>query len=187
MCIRDSYQAGCTANVILIRNNNLYIANVGDSRSILAEKSGRVTALSIDHKPEMATEKERVQKAGGFISNGRINGNLNLSRALGDLEYKKNNSKSRGEQLISCIPDIIERNIDNNFEFILMGCDGVFEILSNDSLVEYIRNQLRSTDGDLESAIENLLEQILAPNTSQGVGCDNMSAIIIKFASNSDK
>lgn len=38
----------------------------------------------------MNAEKERVKKAGGFITDGRINGNLNLSRAIGDMEYKKN-------------------------------------------------------------------------------------------------
>lgn len=48
-----------------------------------------MTALSVDHKPETDTEKERILKAGGYITNGRINGNLNLSRALGDLEYKR--------------------------------------------------------------------------------------------------
>jgi len=46
--------------------------------------------MSYDHKPDLETEKQRVIKAGGFISEGRINGNLNLSRAIGDMEYKKN-------------------------------------------------------------------------------------------------
>lgn len=46
--------------------------------------------MSTDHKPDLENEKERVKNAGGFISDGRINGNLNLSRAIGDLEYKKN-------------------------------------------------------------------------------------------------
>jgi len=45
--------------------------------------------MSIDHKPDNKEEKDRIEKAGGFVSEGRVNGNLNLSRALGDLEYKK--------------------------------------------------------------------------------------------------
>jgi len=48
--------------------------------------------MSTDHKPDLEDEKKRVYKGGGFISEGRINGNLNLSRAIGDLEYKKNYS-----------------------------------------------------------------------------------------------
>lgn len=46
--------------------------------------------LSQDHKPDDAKENERITKAGGVVANGRINMNLNLSRALGDLEYKSN-------------------------------------------------------------------------------------------------
>jgi len=67
----------------------LYVANAGDSRTVLS-RGGTAKELSLDHKPENPIEKERVTKAGGFISEGRINGNLNLSRAIGDLEYKKN-------------------------------------------------------------------------------------------------
>lgn len=56
----------------------------------MLSRDGKAVELSFDHKPENPIEKERVTKAGGFISEGRINGNLNLSRAIGDLEYKKN-------------------------------------------------------------------------------------------------
>ena len=39
--------------------------------------------LSIDHKPDLDAEEERILKAGGFIHAGRVNGILNLSRAIG--------------------------------------------------------------------------------------------------------
>lgn len=45
--------------------------------------------MSIDHKPEDDIEYKRITEAGGFISEGRIDGNLNLSRCIGDFEYKK--------------------------------------------------------------------------------------------------
>lgn len=76
--------AGCTANVALIHKDTLYVANCGDSRSIIY-KNGRVVKMSIDHKPDQDRERARVKAAGGFVSaDGRINGNLNLSRSLGD-------------------------------------------------------------------------------------------------------
>jgi len=45
--------------------------------------------MSKDHKPDDELERQRITDAGGFVSDGRVNANLNLSRAIGDLEYKK--------------------------------------------------------------------------------------------------
>ena len=50
--------------------------------------------MSTDHKPELEGERNRILSAGGFISDGRINSNLNLSRAIGDLEYKKDTTRN---------------------------------------------------------------------------------------------
>lgn len=53
--------------------------------------------MSEDHKPDDPAEKNRINMAGGFVSEGRVNGNLNLSRALGDLEYKSNKDRAYDE------------------------------------------------------------------------------------------
>ena len=79
--------AGCTANVILIKNNTLYCANAGDTRCCISN-NGKLVKLSKDHKPTDHNERERIMNAGGAVYNDRVNGNLNLSRALGDFEYK---------------------------------------------------------------------------------------------------
>ena len=159
-----SVSGGCTANVVLIYKNQIYVANSGDSRSILYSE-GRVFELSKDHKPDNDIEKARIMKAGGFVVNGRVNANLNLSRAIGDLEYKQNTNIKPGEQLISVIPDVTCRNIDPNDEFILIGCDGVYETLSNKALGEFIKKQIATNNG-LKETVENLLDNILAPDTS---------------------
>jgi serine/threonine protein phosphatase PrpC len=80
---------GCTANVIAIEDyKTLYIANAGDSRSVLG-RGGKAVALSYDHKPNNEIEKARIEKAGSTITEeGRVDGNLNLSRSLGDMKYK---------------------------------------------------------------------------------------------------
>lgn len=86
---------GCTACSALILSNEIIVANSGDSRAVLARKiNDKITAveMSQDHKPENKEEKERIEKANGFVEDNRVNGILNLSRSLGDLEYK-NNSK----------------------------------------------------------------------------------------------
>ena len=91
-------EKGCTANVILYVPEDpsanqpalIVCANAGDSRSVMGSL-GKATALSFDHKPTNPTERTRIQRAGGFVNGeGRVNGNLNLSRAIGDLTYKKN-------------------------------------------------------------------------------------------------
>ena len=75
---------GCTANVILITPNKIFCANAGDSRSVLS--IGKKTYnLSYDHKPENKSEYDRIIKAGGYVVDGRVDGDLNLSRAIGDL------------------------------------------------------------------------------------------------------
>lgn len=50
--------------------------------------------MSVDHKPELPSEMARIEKAGGFVEENRVKGILNLSRSLGDLEYKQDESIS---------------------------------------------------------------------------------------------
>jgi serine/threonine protein phosphatase PrpC len=81
---------GCTANVLMITNNLLICANAGDSRCVLGE-GGRAVPMSTDHKPNLKKERDRIYRAGSTVNvEGRIDGNLNLSRAIGDIAHKKN-------------------------------------------------------------------------------------------------
>lgn len=80
--------AGATCCVALITKTEIYCGNAGDTRCVLSKK-GKSKDLSIDHKPTMATEKRRIERAGGFVEEDRVNGMLALSRAIGDFEYKQ--------------------------------------------------------------------------------------------------
>lgn len=73
---------------------------MGDSRAI-ASVSGRVEPLSYDHKPSNYEEKKRIVAAGGWVEYNRVNGNLALSRALGDFIFKKNQRVSPEEQIVT--------------------------------------------------------------------------------------
>lgn len=79
--------AGCTAVVAVVHGNKLYVANAGDSRCVLC-RGKETVSLTEDHKPTNPEEERRIKAAGGFVSEGRINGGLNLSRAIGDMNYK---------------------------------------------------------------------------------------------------
>ena len=97
---------GTTANVLLIVNNMLICANAGDSRCVVAEE-GKAKALSLDHKPTQKREKERIYKAGHTVNfEGRIDGNLNLSRGIGDIWAKKNRKLPLEQQAVTALPDV---------------------------------------------------------------------------------
>jgi protein phosphatase 2C family protein 2/3 len=72
----------------LITDTEIICANAGDSRCVVGV-GGVAKEMSIDHKPDNAPEKARIEKAGGFVEDNRVKGVLNLSRSLGDLEYKQ--------------------------------------------------------------------------------------------------
>jgi serine/threonine protein phosphatase PrpC len=81
---------GCTANVLLVDHDKkkIFVANAGDSRCIMWV-GGKCVPLSFDHKPECEIERARIYAAGSVVEEGRVDGNLNLTRAFGDLKYKQ--------------------------------------------------------------------------------------------------
>ena len=99
------YQAGCTACVAIVTKSEVYVANAGDTRCVIAAK-GKAKDLSHDHKPDLPTEKRRVERAGGVVEEGRVNGVIAISRAIGDWEYKKVGLKPE-DNMVSAFPEII--------------------------------------------------------------------------------
>ena len=140
--------------------------------------------MSIDHKPDLDIEKNRIYKAEGWINDGRVKGNLNLSRGFGDLEYKNNNKLKPEEQMITANPDIIEENLTDDCEFIIIGCDGIWDCKTNQEVCDFFADKFKKEpNGKISKFIEELFNEIIAPDvyTDTGVGCDNMSCIVIQF------
>lgn len=122
---------GCTACVALMADNKIIVANAGDSRAVVCQK-GKDIALSKDHKPDDDVEKRRIQAAGGFVEENRVKGILNLSRSLGDLEYKTSeNSKNPEDYMITPVPEFQEHTVDADTEFLIVACDGIWDCLTN--------------------------------------------------------
>ncbi|UYV70769.1 PPM1G [Cordylochernes scorpioides] len=118
--------SGCTAVLALLRDNQLLVANAGDSRCVVC-RDGQAIEMSMDHKPDDDPERERIQKAGGQVtSDGRVNGGLNLSRAIGDHSYKRNPEVKPEEQMITALPDVkvLELKPEED-EFVVLACDGI--------------------------------------------------------------
>ena len=133
---------GCTANVLMIEDRKrIVIANSGDSRSVMC-RGGKAIELSFDHKPDNEVEKNRIEKAGSTITAGRVDGNLNLSRALGDLRYKRKPNIAPEEQAITANPDVKVVEMDDADEFIIMGCDGIWEKWSNQEMIDFLKPKI---------------------------------------------
>ena len=161
-------KAGCTANVAIIYKDELIVANAGDSRCLIYG-DGKITEMSEDHKPEIELEKERILKAGGFIKEGRVNGNLNLTRAIGDLDFKNNEKLSAEEQLIIALPDVKRVKIRPEDEFLLLGCDGVWETMSSKNICDFISNEIGKESSSLSIILEDLLDKLTASDTESKV------------------
>ncbi|KAI0842488.1 PP2C-domain-containing protein [Hypoxylon sp. FL0890] len=172
--------SGCTACCGLITSEKIYIANAGDSRSVLGVK-GRAKPLSFDHKPQNEGEKARITAAGGFVDFGRVNGNLALSRAIGDFEFKKSAELSPEQQIVTAYPDVVSHEISDDDEFLVIACDGIWDCQSSQAVVEFVRRGIAAKQ-DLDKICENMMDNCLASNSETGgVGCDNMTMIIVGF------
>ena len=107
---------------------------------------------------------------------------MNLSRAIGDLEYKRNPTLKPSEQLISCMPDVIVHEIKEGDQFLVMGCDGIWEMINGDFITKLVYERLKiDEDVVLSEIAENILDAGLAPDTTRGYGCDNMSTIVVRL------
>lgn len=182
---RDS---GCTAVVALLKDNKLYVANAGDSRCVLS-RNRKAIEMSYDHKPEDDIERNRVEKAGGKVTpDGRVNGGLNLSRAIGDHAYKDNPNISDREQMITALPDVKSITLEfPNDEFMVIACDGIWNSLSSQQVIDFVGERIDEVQ-KLSTICDDLFKHCLAPNTlGDGTGCDNMTCIIVKFANTSSK
>jgi serine/threonine protein phosphatase PrpC len=164
---------GCTACVCLVVGDKVYCANAGDSRSVLS-KSKKAIPLSFDHKPSNTDEEKRIDAAGGFVECDRVNGNLNLSRALGDFTYKENKEVAREKQMVLCIPEIKVETIDKDTEFFIIACDGIWDCMENQEAVDFIHNrytELKSIKGDdfkVSDINSSIFDKNLAVDTMSG-------------------
>ncbi|KAF5932482.1 hypothetical protein HYC85_028653 [Camellia sinensis] len=170
--------SGSTACVAIIRNNQLFVANAGDSRCVISRK-GQAYNLSRDHKPDLEAEKDRIVKAGGFVQYGRVNGSLNLARAIGDMELKQNKSLPAEKQIVTANPDVNTVELCDDDEFLVIACDGIWDCMSSQQVVDYVQRQLNA-ETKLSVVCERVLDRCLAPSAG-GEGCDNMTMILVQF------
>lgn len=88
MAAKDFSPDGSTCLLSLICNGRLTVANIGDSIATLAKKDGSCMQMNVEHTPTCPEERARIQASNGDVINKRVNGELSVSRAFGDIELK---------------------------------------------------------------------------------------------------
>nr|XP_010916865.1 probable protein phosphatase 2C 41 [Elaeis guineensis] len=161
----DIGRGGSTAvTAILVDGRKLWIANVGDSRAVLA-KGGKVIQLTVDHEPN--TERGSIETRGGFVSNipgdvPRVNGQLAVSRAFGDKSLK---SHLRSD------PDICFQDLTADTELLILASDGLWKVVSNVEAVD-IAQKIK----DPQAAARQLTTEALNRDSK-----DDISCIVVRF------
>ena len=179
-----AYDMGTTANIMLIKNNTIYIANVGDSLSVMY-KNKKAYNLNREHQTIIESEKERVLKSGASINGYRINGMLNLTRAIGDLRFKSNKQLTRCEQSVIALPDITRIDNIDDIDFIIMGCDGIWDCVKRQLVCDFMEKEINENpEADLSEILKKIFDKCISPVWGVILGTDNMSCIIIQFLHN---
>eukprot|EP00298_Acanthocystis_sp_HF-20_P011692 c19519_g2_i2.p1 GENE.c19519_g2_i2~~c19519_g2_i2.p1 ORF type:complete len:120 (+),score=51.65 c19519_g2_i2:287-646(+) len=109
----------------------------------------------------------------------RVNGNLNLSRSIGDLKYKQSKHLPQSEQIITSQPDITITNRSSSDEFIVIACDGIWDCMKSEQVIDFVR--ARRGKQSLSSICAEIFDTIISPSptATKGIGGDNMTCIII--------
>ena len=187
--ICNKYTDGSTCILSLLIDRDFYFVNLGDSRGILIDLDERKIVLNTrDHKPTDIEEYTRIVGLGGTIFGGRVFGSLALTRAFGDVSFKRGprsaeshathetDAKTKDSRYmgfnayVSPKPDIYKYTLVDHKYVYVIACDGVWDVLSNDNVLDYILDQ----DGDYNS--KALVE--LASNIGSR---DNITAMIVNL------
>jgi serine/threonine protein phosphatase PrpC len=158
---------GSTALCVALDGAELVVANCGDSRALLCS-GGSTVVLTKDHKPTDERESERIVKQGGTVIGGRLQGQLGVSRAFGNYEFKESN-------FLSSEPEIHEVTLTADVEFLVVGCDGLYEQFTNEEIGTFIKNGLGNG-----KSLEIVVEELVAEAIDRGSE-DNITVIVVKF------
>lgn len=173
--------AGSTMAGLVVRRSELVCVNVGDSRVVLGRRGGTVAhPLSVDHSTELAGETERIIEAGGFVQNARVMGKLSTTRSLGDMDFKDHRHHHFDDlpadsamPLVTATPDITRTTLEEDDDFAILACDGLWSVFSNQQAVLLATRALRRSN-DPTKAAEELTRKALARGST-----DNVSVVLV--------
>ncbi|CAM6096296.1 unnamed protein product [Calypogeia fissa] len=174
--VDDVGGSGTTALTAMVCGRTLLVANAGDCRAVLSRR-GSAVDMSRDHKPGCSLEKSRIEAAGGFVCDGYLNGQLAVARALGD--WRITGLKELGDAgPLSAEPEVQQATLTEEDEFLIIGCDGLWDVFTSQNAVDYARRKLQEHN-DPERCSKELVAEALRRNT-----CDNLTVVTVCFTPN---
>lgn len=166
--------SGSTCVVVMLTPSHVIGCNAGDSRAVL-RRAGYTLPLSFDHKPSEVSEKDRITEAGGFVKARRVDGDLAVSRALGDFVYKTNENLPTNKQKVIANPDfVVYPRSQQQDEFIILACDGIWDVASSKQCSDFVQQLLSEGESDLGVICEEALDTCLERNSK-----DNMTILLV--------
>jgi protein phosphatase PTC2/3 len=184
--------------VVILIEDICYVANVGDSRALLSEDcSSIVRQLSKDHRPDDESEKNRVQKAGGSVyitkyhdlntnkeESGPVRifpGKLSVSRSFGDV-HAKHQKLGGNDRVLIALPEVRSFKIKDSTDFIVLGCDGIFEKMSNTDVIHSVWSMAKenSIGPDIHEHCGRCVDMVLKNCLKIGSN-DNLTFILLSF------
>jgi len=170
-------RSGSTGVVVLVTPSHIICANAGDSRAIMSKKN-KVLPLSFDHKPTNDYELIRIEKDGGFVRDGRVDGDLAVARSFGDFGYKPNPANAQKDHRVTVYPDIVVYAREpSNDEFLVLACDGIWDRLSNKECADLVHTLVyREGETDVGLICEEVIDTALELDSR-----DNMTCCVVMF------
>jgi serine/threonine protein phosphatase PrpC len=160
------------------RKWDVVVANVGDSRAMVIRADGTLEELSEDHKPDNPEEKDRILKAGGTVMDNRVDGQLAMSRAMGDFPYKNHPNLPVHEQKVIPVAEIQRTTVEAG-DMLLICCDGIVESMQNPQVAGHLHSS-RANAASLDPVA--LLASLFDTSVTSG-SKDNHTAVLICFTS----
>ena len=163
--LENSQKCGSTGTFIIVNNNNIYCANIGDSKCFYINDKEAIQ-LTEDHNCKNDKEVELLKSKGVMIFRQRVFGSLFLTRSFGDMEFKKEG--------LTAIPFITKINSDkSNVKYVIIASDGIWDVVDDKQLFT-LSKELKN--GTSEEFCNNLVNYAMEKGSN-----DNISCIIIRF------
>jgi protein phosphatase 2C family protein 2/3 len=177
----DDAASGATALVVCVASDHeagtseLVVANAGDCRVVLS-RAGKAIDLSTDQRPNCSTETSRIERAGGFVEDGYINGHLGVARAFGNFHVEGLKGTETAPGPLTVEPEVERRRLTGEDEFLVIACDGLWDVFSSNNAVDFARRALRAHNDPGRTARE------LCEEAGRRDSADNVSVIVVCFS-----